>query len=108
VAGEQRTPKNPRSLRPSELCQLLNSTPLGEAIGGHARGTARHSLVAGMLAGHGVDVLAAHGGGRFLTGRWRYSPLATIAAPATVAAAGGSHHGESCDDDPGDGQNPAG
>lgn len=46
MAREQRTPRDPRSLRPSELCQLLNSTALGEVIGD--RQLRRHRTRAGF------------------------------------------------------------
>ena len=48
---------NPRTLRPSELCGLLNSTPLGEVIG--ERQLHRHRTRAGLRIGDGkhVDLL---------------------------------------------------
>ena len=50
-------PTDPRRLRPSELCRLLNSTPLGEVI--HERQLYRHRTRAGMRIGDGryVDLL---------------------------------------------------
>ena len=48
---------DPRKLRPSELCRLLNSTPLGEVI--NERQLHRHRTRAGMRIGDGrfVDLL---------------------------------------------------
>ena len=48
---------DPRKLRPSELCRLLNSTPLGEVI--NERQLHRHRSRAGMRIGDGrhVDLL---------------------------------------------------
>lgn len=48
---------DPRKLRPSELCRLLNSTPLGEVI--NERQLLRHRTRAGMRIGDGrfVDLL---------------------------------------------------
>ncbi|GIW55543.1 MAG: hypothetical protein KatS3mg082_1947 [Nitrospiraceae bacterium] len=48
---------DPRRLRPSELCRLLNSTPLGEVI--NERQLHRHRTRAGMRIGDGrhVDLL---------------------------------------------------
>lgn len=48
---------DPRKLRPSELCRLLNSTPLGEVI--NERQMHRHRSRAGMRIGDGrhVDLL---------------------------------------------------
>ena len=48
---------DPRRLRPSELCRLLNSTPLGEVI--NERQLHRHRSRAGMRIGDGrhVDLL---------------------------------------------------
>lgn len=48
---------DPRRLRPSELCQLLNSTPLGEVI--NERQLHRHRTRAGLRIGDGrfVDLL---------------------------------------------------
>jgi transposase-like protein len=48
---------DPRKLRPSELCRLLNSTPLGEVI--NARQLRRHRDQAGLRIGDGphVDLL---------------------------------------------------
>jgi len=48
---------DPRKLRPSELCQLLNSTPLGEVI--NERQLHRHRTRAGLRIGDGrfVDLL---------------------------------------------------
>ena len=40
---------DPRRLRPSELCRLLNSTPLGEVIG--ERQLHRHRTRAGLRVG---------------------------------------------------------
>lgn len=50
-------PTDPRRLRPSELCRLLNSTPLGEVI--NERQLYRHRTRAGMRLGDGryVDLL---------------------------------------------------
>ncbi|MFM7845151.1 MAG: hypothetical protein ACKPEY_13090, partial [Planctomycetota bacterium] len=49
---------NPRRLRPSELCRLLNSTPLGEVL--TERQLHRHRTRAGMRIGdeRHVDLLA--------------------------------------------------
>jgi len=44
---------DPRQLRPSELCQLLNSTPLGEVIG--ERQLRRHRTRAGLRIAAGSD-----------------------------------------------------
>ena len=48
---------DPRKLRPSELCRLLNSTPLGEVL--NERQLHRHRTRAGMRIGDGrfVDLL---------------------------------------------------
>ena len=48
---------DPRRLRPSELCRLLNSTPLGEVI--NDRQLYRHRTRAGNRVGDGkhVDLL---------------------------------------------------
>ena len=48
---------DPRKLRPSELCRLLNSTPAGEVI--NERQLHRHRSRAGMRVGDGrhVDLL---------------------------------------------------
>lgn len=48
---------DPRKLRPSELCRLLNSTPLGEVI--NERQLHRHRTRAGMRIGDArfVDLL---------------------------------------------------
>ena len=50
-------PTDPRKLRPSELCRLLNSTPLGEVI--NERQLHRHRTRAGLRIGDGrvVDLL---------------------------------------------------
>ena len=50
-------PTDPRKLRPSELCRLLNSTPLGEVI--NERQLHRHRSRAGLRIGDGrhVDLL---------------------------------------------------
>ena len=50
-------PIDPRKLRPSELCRLLNSTPLGEVI--NERQVYRHRQRAGNRIGDGktVDLL---------------------------------------------------
>jgi hypothetical protein len=50
-------PTDPRKLRPSELCRLLNSTPLGEVI--NERQLHRHRTRAGMRIGDArhVDLL---------------------------------------------------
>ena len=50
-------PIDPRKLRPSELCRLLNSTPLGEVIS--ERQLYRHRQRAGNRIGDGktVDLL---------------------------------------------------
>ena len=45
---------DPRNLRPSELCRLLNSTPLGEVIG--ERQLYRHRTRAGFRVGDGKHV----------------------------------------------------
>jgi len=52
-----RAATDPRRLRPSELCRLLNSTPLGEVI--NERQLHRHRSRAGMRIGDGrhVDLL---------------------------------------------------
>jgi hypothetical protein len=44
---------DPRNLRPSELCRLLNSTPLGEVIG--ERQLRRHRTRAGLRIASGSD-----------------------------------------------------
>ncbi|MEX0704344.1 MAG: hypothetical protein WD069_19745 [Planctomycetales bacterium] len=48
---------DPRHLRPSELCRLLNSTPLGEVI--NERQLHRHRTRAGFRLGDGklIDLL---------------------------------------------------
>ncbi|MCK4873622.1 MAG: phage terminase large subunit family protein [Phycisphaerales bacterium] len=46
-------PHNPRNLRPSELCQFLNSTPLGEVIS--ERQLRRHRTRAGLRVASGSD-----------------------------------------------------
>ncbi len=48
---------DPRKLRPSELCRLLNSTPLGEVIS--ERQLHRHRSRAGLRIGEGkhIDLL---------------------------------------------------
>ena len=50
-------PSDPRRLRPSELCRLLNSTRLGEVVS--ERQLHRHRTRAGMRIGDGrhVDLL---------------------------------------------------
>jgi hypothetical protein len=50
-------PTDPQKLRPSELCRLLNSTPLGEVIG--ERELYRHRTSAGLRIGDGrrVDLI---------------------------------------------------
>jgi hypothetical protein len=45
---------DPRRLKPSELCRLLNSTPLGEVI--NDRQVYRHRLKAGFRIGDGNRV----------------------------------------------------
>ena len=47
---------DPRRLRPSELCRLLNSTPLGEVIG--ERQLHRHRTRAGLRIVSGSDTKA--------------------------------------------------
>ena len=47
-------PIDPRALRPSELCRLLNSTPLGEVI--NERQLYRHRTRAGLRIGQGQTV----------------------------------------------------
>jgi len=50
-------PLDPRQLRPTELCRLLNSTPLGEVIS--ERQLLRHRTRAGYRIGDGrhIDLL---------------------------------------------------
>lgn len=50
-------PTDPRKLRPSELCRLLNSTPLGEVMS--ERQLQRHRTRAGLRIGDGrhIDLL---------------------------------------------------
>ncbi len=47
-------PIDPRNLRPSELCRLLNSTPLGEVI--NERQLYRHRTKAGFRIGQGRHI----------------------------------------------------
>ncbi|MEX2185626.1 MAG: hypothetical protein WD875_02485 [Pirellulales bacterium] len=50
-------PTDPRKLRASELCRLLNSTPLGEVL--NERQLHRHRSRAGLRIGDGrhIDLL---------------------------------------------------
>ena len=52
MASEPRK-RDPRQLRPSELCQLLNSTPIGEVIGDQQ--LRRHRTRAGLRIAAGSD-----------------------------------------------------
>ncbi len=58
---------DPRKLRPSELCRLLNSTPLGEVI--NERQLYRHRSRAGF-PGHGTgceELMIENGSGFMVT-----------------------------------------
>jgi transposase-like protein len=96
---------DPRKLRPSELCRLLNSTPLGEVI--NVRQLKRHRERAGLRVGDARHVDLVRYVAWLVQNRYAPKPASEGAAwPATAlaeAAEGAAALGTRCNQMEGDG-----